>query len=244
MTVILDTKGTRLCELSTFDLPLQKGTRFVLDPKILNRDHETQYQLIDWQYRITNKPMTPDTISNLELVVKEVSLGFFESRFQRLSNDTQFWAPTTAAVVTLLVGSFIAVTLYLLPTHGLVFLGKHIRTFGVLAIILLFIFLLPWKLGLYSPPRSFRKSFFCALVLTSGWLLCALWLFFSNLPANFHGTDAEYVAYSKALGQSMSRSYWPLLVAALPWLSVSFKVLGFDTAEKASEGLEKLSKEK
>ncbi len=42
----------------------------------------------------------------------------------------------------------------------------------------------------------------------------------------------------------MSRSYWPLLVAALPWLSVSFKVLGFGTAQKASEGLEKLSKEK
>ena len=244
MTVILDTKGKRLCELPTFDLPPQKGTRFVLDPKILNRDHETQYQLIDWQYRITTKDAAPDTVSDLELVVKEIRPGYFESRFQRLSNDTQFWAPTTAAVLTILVGSALAATLYLQPTHGLVFVGRNIRAFGILAIILLIVFMLPWKLGLYSGPSSFRKSFFCAHVITSGWLLCALWLLFSNLPANFHGTDAEYVAYSKALGQSMSRSYWPLLVAALPWLSVSFKVLGFDTAQKASESLEKLSKEK
>ncbi len=108
MTVIRDTKGKRLCELSAFYLPLQKGTRFVLDPKILNRDHETQYQLIDWQYRITNKAATPDTVSDLELVVKEIRPGYFESRFQRLSNDTQFWAPTTAAVLTLLVGLAVA----------------------------------------------------------------------------------------------------------------------------------------
>ena len=32
MTVIQDTKGKRLCELLTFDLPLQKGTRFVRHP--------------------------------------------------------------------------------------------------------------------------------------------------------------------------------------------------------------------
>lgn len=244
MTLIRDVAGKLSCQVPTFDLPLQKGTRFVIDPKVLNRDHETSCELLEWQYRISSQEENGGAVSDLELVVKEIRPGRFESWFQSLSPDTQFWAPTTTAILCFFFGAGYLYTLYREPTHGLVFVGQHIRSAGCAIIVLLFVFLLPIRFGLTRGSTNFRKPFFFALLITSSWILCAFWLIFSSLPSGFGGSDAEYVAYAKSLGQSMSRSYWPILVAALPWLSVSFKVFGFETAEKASEGLEKLSKEK
>ncbi len=219
--------------------------RFVVEPSVLQRNLETECRLVEWQYRVNQEAGESSPDLDLELIVEEIRPpGRFDSWFGRLSPDNQFYVPLLTALFCLVVGGGLLYTLYVQPTHGLVFVGRHIRSFGVIAIVLVFVFLLPWKLGLYGGKASFRKTFFCSLLITSGWFLCALWLTFSNLPKPFGGSDAEYVAYSKALGQAMSRSYWPLLVAALPWLSVSFKVFGFDTAEKASEGLEKLSKGK
>ncbi len=65
---------------------------------------------------------------------------------------------------------------------------------------------------------------------------------FSAPPAHFGGSDADYAAYAMALAEKLSTSYWPLLVAALPWLSIGFKVFGLDVAEKTAEGLEKAAK--
>ena len=244
MTVIREAAGKWSCKVPTFNLPLQKGIRFVVGPGVLQRNLETECRLVEWQYRVNQEAGESSPDLDLELVVEEIRPGRFDSWFAHLSPDNQFYVPLLTALFCLFVGGGLLYTLYVRPTHGLVFVGRHIRSFGVIAIVLVFVFLLPWKLGLYGGKASFRKTFFCALLITCGWFLCALWLTFSNLPKSFNGSDAEYVAYSKALGQSMSRSYWPILVAALPWLSVSFKVFGFDTAEKASEGLEKLSKGK
>jgi hypothetical protein len=244
MTVIREVAGNWSCKVPTFNLPLQRGLRFIVQPSVLERKLETACRLLEWQYRINQEAGDSGLVLDLELIVEEIRPNRFESWFARLSPNTQFWAPTTTALLSLFFGAAVLYTLYVQPTHGLVFVGRHVRSFGVIAIILLFVFLLPLKLGLYGGAASFRKSFFCAVLIASGWFLCALWLTFSNLPEHFGGSDAEYIAYSRALGQSMSRSYWPILVAALPWLSVSFKVFGFDIAEKASEGLEKLSKGK
>jgi hypothetical protein len=245
MTVIRDVAGKWSCQVPTFDLPLQKGTRLIVEPKVLNRDRETSCELLEWQYRIANQEgKDASVVSDLELIVKEIRPGRFESWFQSLSPDTQFWAPTTTAILCLFIGAAVLYTLYVQPTHGLVFVGKHVRSAGCAIIILLFVFLLPIKFGLTRGPSNFRKPFFFALLVTSAWILCAFWLMFSNLPDRFDGSDAQYVTYAKSLGQSMSRSYWPILVAALPWLSVSFTIFGFDTAEKTSESLEKLTKEK
>lgn len=249
MTVIREIAGKWSCQVPTFDPLLQKGTQFVIEPKVLNRDHETKCQLLEWQFRIANPTATQQdkstsAVSDLELIVKEIRPGRFESWFQNLSHDTQFWAPTTTAILCLFFGAAVLYTLYVQPTHGLVFVGKHARSAGCAIIILLFVFLLPIKFGLTRGSSNFRKPFFFALLVTSAWVLCAFWLIFSKLPADFHASDAEYVTYAKSLGQSMSRSYWPILVAALPWLSVSFKLFGLETAEKASEALEKIPAEK
>jgi hypothetical protein len=184
-------------------------------------------------------------VSNLELIVKEIPPpGPPESWFQKLSPDNQFWVPTTTAILCSIFGAAVLYTLYVQPTLGLVFVGKNIRWFGCAIIVLLSAVLLPTGFGLFRGSSNFRKSFFSALLITSTWVLCAFWLTFTNYPAGFRETDAEYVTYAKALVQSMSRSYWPIVVAALPWLTLSFKVFGFETAEKASEALEKVTKEK
>jgi hypothetical protein len=247
MTVIRDVAGRWSCKAPRWRAPLERGLRFVVEPGVLDRKTETVCRLLEWQYRVERRAGDAERASDagveleLELIVEEIRPGRFERWFAGLSNDTQFWAPVTTALLVLAIGAGFLYTLYVQPTHGLVFAGKHVQSFGVIAIVLLFVFVLPWKLGLFKGPTRFRKPFFSALLITSAWVLCALWLAFSH-PSQPLESDEQYVAYAKALGRSMSRSYWPILVAALPWLSVSFKIFGLDRAEKASEGLEKLSK--
>jgi hypothetical protein len=39
----------------------------------------------------------------------------------------------------------------------------------------------------------------------------------------------------------MSGSYWPVLLATLPWLAVAFKALSFESAEIATDALLKIA---
>ena len=91
MTLIREVAGRWSCQVPAFDLLLQKGTRLVVEPNVLNRDHETSCELLEWQYRIANKEAGyTGTTSDLELIVKEIRPNRFESWFQSLSPNTQF----------------------------------------------------------------------------------------------------------------------------------------------------------
>jgi hypothetical protein len=240
MTVIREVDGKWRLSVATVDLPLQKGLRFLVDSKALERKTGTTCQLLEWQYRITSKQEgDPDLSADLELIVEERQPGLWESWFARWSDDAQNLAPMITAGLTCMVAAAVGYTLYIQPDLGWAFAGRHVRTIGGWTVFLLFGALLPWKLGLYKGQASFRKNFFNSFLVLTAWVLLALWLMFSALPGNFGGSNADYAAYARALAQKSSTSYWPLLVAALPWLSVGFKLFGMDIAEKTAEGLEK-----
>lgn len=240
MTVIRDVEGKWRVQVTTFDLPLERGSRMIVDPKALNRDTPTSCRLLEWKYRITNTPEgNPQLTADLELIVEEMRPSLWESWFARWSDDAQNLAPMITAFLSCAFAAAIAYTVYLQPDLGWAFAGRHVRSVGGWVVFLLFGALLPWKLGLYKGQPSFQKNFFNSFLVLSAWVLLFLWLTFSALPEPFDGSDAQYAAYARTLAQKLSTSYWPFLVAALPWLSVGFKVFGLDIAEKTAEGLEK-----
>ena len=225
--------------LTTFDPPLQKGLQLIVAPKALSRDAGTLCRLVDWQYRIANKEGAETELTvDLELIVEEIHPGLWESWFASWSPDTQGLAPMLAAGVTFILGAVALLLWHAQPDLVWTLAGRHIRTITGTAIVALFMFVLPMKLGLYKG-QSFLRSFFAAFLVLAGWLVLGVWLTFSARPERFGGSDADYATYAKALATRLSTSYWPFLVAALPWLSVGFKVFGFDVADKTAEGIEK-----
>jgi hypothetical protein len=44
------------------------------------------------------------------------------------------------------------------------------------------------------------------------------------------------------LVEKFSTSYWPVLLAALPWVAVAFKLFGFERAEKTAAALQEAAK--
>lgn len=245
MTVIRDVEGKWSLSVTTFELPLRKGTRLVVDPKGLNRDTPTPCQLLEWQYRIVNKQEgDPDLIADLELIVEELRPGVWESWFARWSEDAQNLAPMITAGLTCFLAAAVGYTLYVQPDLGWAFAGRHVRAVGGWIVFLLFGAFLPWRLGLYRGQPSFRKNFFNSFLVLTAWVLLAVWLSFSALPEKFDVARGDYASYARTLARKVSMSYWPLLVASLPWLSVGFKLLGMDIAEKTADGLAKAAKDK
>ncbi len=240
MAVIRDVDGKWSRNLTSFDLPLEKGLRLVIDPTVLDRDTATPCRLIDWQYRVANRqPGDTDVTANVELIVEELRPGLWQSWFARWSPDAQFLAPMITAGLSIFLAAAVGHTFYLQPDIGWAFAGRHVRTIGGWAVFLLFAALLPWKLGLYSGRPTFRKPFFSSFLTLTALVLVVVWQTFAALPQNFGGADADYAAYARALAGKLGKSYWPFLVAALPWLSVGFKLFGLDIADKTAEGIEK-----
>jgi hypothetical protein len=122
------------------------------------------------------------------------------------------------------------------PGLGVGIRRQACRAVGGWTVFLLFGALFPWKLGLYKGQASFEKNFANSFFVLIAWVMLALWLTFSALP---DGSHTDYAAYAKTLARKVSTSYWPLLIAVLPWLSLAFKLLGMDFAENTTEGLQK-----
>jgi hypothetical protein len=238
MTAIRDVAGKLNLNVAAFELPLKKGLQFVVEPKASTGNTTTSYRLLDWQYRIASQPEgTVDCVANLELTVEEIKPpGFLDSWFARQSDDFQFLFPLIAALIVCAFAGAVGWTLHVNPDSGWAFAGRHVRAVGGWTVFLLFAALFPWKLGLYKGQASFEKNFANSFFVLIAWLMLALWLTFSAWP---DGSHADYAAYAKTLARKVSTSYWPLLVAVLPWLSVAFKLLGMDFAENATEGLQK-----
>jgi hypothetical protein len=235
MPVIRDVAGKLNLKAAAFDLPLQKGLQFVVEPKAGNTT--TSYRLLDWQYRIASQPEGADRVAELELTVEEIKPpGFLDSWFARQSDDFQFLFPLIAALIVCAFAGAVGWTLHVDPDSGWAFAGRHVRAVGGWTVFLLFGALFPWKLGLYKGQASFEKNFANSFFVLIAWLMLALWLTFSARPDGFGG---DYAAYAKTLARKVSISYWPLLVALLPWLSLGFKLLGMDFAENTTEGLQK-----
>jgi hypothetical protein len=251
MVLIRESSGAWSCTVAATELPLREGMRLRVDPAVLGRppvldgSQELICRLQSWEYHVLHDP-TGDTLQLELLVVEEARplwfVAWFDRQYARLSPDNQVLVPILSVIVVFALTGAVAFTLYLQPLHGLSFVGRHIRASVGWMLAVLFLGVLPSRLGLLNQPQSFRKNFFYAFMNFTGYALIALWLTFSARPPGFGGSDQECADYARHLGSALSRSYWPLLVAALPWLSMGFKLVGLDFAEKASEGLEKVVK--
>jgi hypothetical protein len=251
MAEIREVKGSWACTAEVGEMPLAKGLRLTIEAAALGREQDVPCEVVGWQYRVA-KQVDGTSAATLEITVQKVEeptipqliAARVEGWFAGLSNDTQFFAPLMTAMMMFLVCGAAGWTLYVQPDHGLAFVGRYVRAAGGWAIVTVFFALLPWRLGIYRGAATFAKPFFSGLLTLTGFVTLGCWLIFAALPKGFSGTDAEYVAYARTLGASLSRSYWPIVVAALPWISLSAKVFGLESTGKLAEGLEKIARKK
>jgi hypothetical protein len=66
-------------------------------------------------------------------------------------------------------------------------------------------------------------------------ILALLWLHVAAFPENFTGSQDEYAKFAQSLAAKFSHSYWPYVLAALPWISLAFKALGMSFAQGAAD---------
>jgi len=58
------------------------------------------------------------------------------------------------------------------------------------------------------------------------------------------GEGQDYAAAGHAIAEKLRAHNWPIVIAALPWAAVVFKLLGFEVAEKTTEVVLKEAKKK
>ncbi len=160
MTVIREVGGKWCLKANTFDLPLRKGSRLVLDPNALKRDAETSCRLLEWQYRIASGQTGDlELTADLELIVEEMQPGPWESWFARWSPDTQFFAPVVAAIVSLILIGLVLITFRSQPEPGWTLAGRYIRTTGGLGNFLGFRAPASLEIGPLQRTAQFPKAF-------------------------------------------------------------------------------------
>jgi hypothetical protein len=231
--------------LASFPAPLEKGLHIMADGKTLKmvdpateaREGEVSCRLVEWQYRIADADH-----AELELIVEEVVPGFFSSLFSFLTRPLQRLSPDDRGIGTIVIGilTFFALllaawTMYKNQSDTWAFAARHLRAFGGWALLILFSFVIPTRLGLYRGRERFQKAFFRVLLMLAGFTLAGVWLRITSLPANFTGSDREYIGYAQALATKFSVSYWPALLVILPWLALSFQAFGLDLAGKTTD---------
>jgi hypothetical protein len=79
---------------------------------------------------------------------------------------------------------------------------------------------------------GFRELFLTAILLWTGAVLIFLWVSLTR-PALGEGQD--YAAAGHAIAEKLRAHNWPIVIAALPWAAVVFKLLGFEVAEKTTD---------
>jgi len=222
-----------------FDAPLPKELRIVIGANALEPTGKAIYKLKDWRYRILDAKR-----ADLELIVEEIRQSRFAKWFASLPSDTQHFVAGFPVILLLLLMLLAVLSYYSHPDYTPLwtFAGRHIRALGSWGLLIFLSFIVPWQLRLYGGVPSFAKMFFSLLFMMTGIVLAAAWYRIAALPEHFTGSEREYAAYAQALASKLSASYWPILVAGLPWLSVAFKALGLDLAEKATEALAKSAK--
>jgi hypothetical protein len=234
MAEIREAGGSWVCAAELGEMPLAKGLQLTVEGAAPGQEKDVVYEVVGWQYRVSGRGIGA-TAAVLEITVKRVEEP--QGRFARLPDEVKFFGGILLGIAVFAVVYGTGYTLSKTPDHGLVFVGKHARNFGGWVIFGLFVTVL-------ARSSRFARPFFGALLTLTGFLVWGCWMAFAALPAGFDGSDAEYVEYARGLGAALSKSYWPLVVAALPWVSLVAKVLGMERTGKIAEGLEKIGKKR
>jgi hypothetical protein len=229
-------------EISSFTAPLQKGLRIVIDPAIIlwkdnkppKQAGKVECRLVEWQYRIQDKEE-----ASLEFTVEEVREWWLDRVIR--TGENKLVAGIMLALFLLAPLGIATYLAYYDPDSAWAFAGTHIRNFVGIVLLVLFVLVIPHRFGLYRRGRV-RDTFLWALIFYVGLILFGVWRFVSEYPESFTGSPQEYATYAKALVTKFSSSYWPVLLAALPWAAVAFKVFGFEIAEKTTDALKEAGK--
>ncbi len=243
MVEIRDTDNIWRCDILKFNAPLEVGVTLVIHPKLMEMTNpaaarpteDVKWRIVAWNYLLLDV-----NSDHIEVVVEEIPAPW----------RSPFKNPEHRFQVAVFCGVFTAValigTLYYLsslaPDDRWAIIGRHARTWGGWTLFLVFSIILPSRLGL-SKKSSFWSTYVTELFVMAGFVMVAAWLSISKLPDHFSGASQEYAAYARALFARLKTDNWPLMLAALPWAAVAFKVLGFDSAEKASDALVRAAKD-
>ena len=242
MAEIREVTGSWVCTAEVDGISLAKGLRLTVDAAVAGKPRDVECEVVGWQYRlragegavagatleITVQEVTPPGV--LELTINRVH-GWYAA----LPEETRFFGPMVLGILTIAAAAMFGWTIHVNSGYGLALLGRHARAAGDCLLAAFFTWMLVrWRGG----------AFFFVLQMFAALVVWGCWQSFTALPPNFGGSDADYAAYIRTLGAAMSKSYWPLVVAALPWLSVATRLLGMEQAGKIAESLERAAKKK
>jgi len=242
VTKILEANGNWSVEQTAdFKAPLAAGLKIVVDGALIDRNGDVACKLRDWRWRTE----APDK-GNLELVVEEVKQSAIDRWYARQTDEVQFMVGGAIPVILVLTLLAVGYSMMVGPGHGSLweFVGRYIRGVVGVAVVILFAAILPWRMGLLAGSPKLWHTFLSFLLTCTGLILMGVWLSATVHPANFGGTPAEYAAYAQGLAAKFSKSYWPYVLAALPWISLAFKTMGLSFAQGATDIFAKSQKGK
>jgi hypothetical protein len=227
MTVIRTSDGWKIVDPGPLKGPLSTGLRIVIKggPEASG---DITCEVKEWYYRVDSSEYP-----YLELIVKEVKPGWLA----HVPEDKQFFRGIlTAFLVFALLGS-IAWTFHVEPNHTYewAFAGRQIRWVVGLALFFVVGLIIPSRLQLGRGASVFSNAFFFATFFYAGVALAVVWLRVAAFPGPLPQNDADYAKYAQALASRFSTSYWPLVLAALPWITLALKAFGLELAAKATE---------
>lgn len=189
-------------------------------------------RLVSWHYTVRG-----GSSPQLEVTVEEVRPA------RHLIADENSRAMTAMVVSTMLVLTLVAFTIYFynVPEDLWSAVGHLARWGGALVILIFLWWMIPTRLKL-GQGNGFTEMLYSSLLASAGWVVFFGWLAFSRHPYGFQGSHNDYGLYAHTLANKLKSGNWPLLLAALPWAAVAFKLLGLETAEKVSDALVKGAK--
>jgi hypothetical protein len=229
--------GAWWMQVSQLYVPVQRGLRLRLDGRAVtykdgkpkNPPQFLQCEVVSWEYQIAG---TDTDEASLDVVVDEV-------RPAKPISDNWAMAALGLGGVTCLVLWIQLQAFYYHPDEMWAFFGRNARPLGVIAIVILFMGVFPSRMGLRKRTR-FRELFLTAILCWTGIALGFLWWSFTRHPDPFPG-DTEF---GHLIALKMKADNWPLLIAALPWAAVVFKLLGVEIAEKTTNVVIEVAKKK
>ena len=227
MTVIRTSGGWKIVDPGPLKGPLSSGLRVVINggPK---GPSDITCEVKEWYYRVDSSEHP-----YLELIVKEVKPGWLADVSE---NKQGFGGILTAFLVFALLG-LIARTFQVEPNHTYewAFVGRHIRWVVGLALFFVVGLIIPSRLLWVKGASVFSNAFVFATFVYAGVALAVVWLRMAAFPGTLPQNDADYAKYAQALASRFSTSYWPLVLAALPWITLALKAFGLELTAKATE---------
>ncbi len=243
MILIREVDGGWVAKVERMEAPLRRGMHVLVDPsaiemaepKKVKPKKEVDCRVVEWQYRIKSAEE-----GQLEVIVDQVVPPLLDRVLK--SDQSKVKAGYLLALTVVLPAVAVAVNTYLDRNYPWELAGHLARPVGTWGLLILFGVVIPTRLRLNRNGLTVSGAFYVSLLVLSGLVLMGLWRSLSAFPENFIATRENYATYAHGLAAKLNTSYWPIVVAVLPWVGVVFKALGFEVAEKTADALREAGK--